>query len=50
MASGALYGPLRVAYLLRERRNGRNFNANELIGTVRILCTADTNGIKDKLF
>jgi len=50
MAFGALYGPLGVAYLLRERRNGRNFNANEMIGKVRILCTADTNGIIEKFF
>jgi len=50
MACGALYGPLGVAYWLQERHNGRNFNANEMIGKPRVLCTANTNGIMEKFF
>jgi hypothetical protein len=42
--------PQGAAYLLRERRNGRNFNTNEMNGKGRIFCIAATKGIKENSF
>jgi hypothetical protein len=42
--------PLGAAYLLRQRRNGGNFNVNEMIGKVCIFCTVDSNGSRKNFF